>query len=370
MITNKSFGARIAAACLLAFMTAYAMDVSAQPQVNPDKVSSKKKLHLPPVKPKPKTVTPKVLSSTAVQVAIQPIPVTGFAANGQRNQPTLHMDGDGAALSAFDLEFQDSDHKISRISLLRFPGVVQPALNDNDGNDLFMGSARYLDLGPANRVFSQSATCRISCDVALPSIGRDQTAVLAGFSFERSGSDNNIREIALRLDPARRIASASLIDDGGTEFVSESPGVASIGYDHAREFSVTVQYLLIDSARVKDRLRVSGMYMKERGRDYGTSGSVGPWVAVTGGQGAVTPGLALPGELQQGRLFDHSSLVIGTPPHALQGFQFRFTNSDHFLKKIGVNLARRDEIVSFQDNNGDDPYSWSVDYAVLKRPGE
>ena len=49
---------------------------------------------------------------------------------------------------------------------------------------------------------------------------------------------------------------------------------------------------------------------------------------------------------------------------------FSFTNSDHFLREFGINLARRGEVIAFQDDDRGDGIDWNVDYAVLKRIGE
>ena len=302
-----------------------------------------------PVKIPPKQVTPGQVSNGNVAVRIRNLPLAGFSVSGQSRQPTLTIDGQGNALSAFYLRFDNGAHKVARLSLLRFPGTVQPAINDNDGNDPFTASARYVDVGVANTVTVRAA-CSGTCDLPMEPISTTQTALISGFSFERPDGDNNIRRIAVQLRPERRVAVVSFVDDGGLEIHSTPQLSIVIGRNDRRAYNVTLQYVVIDAAHVREFGHASGT--RRTGTPWPGSGtaSAGSSVAPSGYGWSVQGAYA--------------------PPHALQAFDFSFTNSDHFLREFGINLARRGEVIAFQDDDRGDGIDWNVDYAVLKRIGE
>jgi hypothetical protein len=53
----------------------------------------------------------------------------------------------------------------------------------------------------------------------------------------------------------------------------------------------------------------------------------------------------------------------------IRGFDFRFTNGDHHVKEIGVMTPDDGRVeVFFSDKNGDDPFVWSVRWAILAPP--
>lgn len=66
---------------------------------------------------------------------------------------------------------------------------------------------------------------------------------------------------------------------------------------------------------------------------------------------------------------------LPTRPHVLQGFSFHFGNSDHFIRDFGVHLtgagpvlrnpAAIGEVVSWQDDDRDDPIQWTVRFSDL-----
>ncbi len=50
----------------------------------------------------------------------------------------------------------------------------------------------------------------------------------------------------------------------------------------------------------------------------------------------------------------------------IRGFDFRFTNGDHHVREIGVMTPDNGRVeVFFSDKNGDDPFVWSVRWAIL-----
>ncbi len=286
---------------------------------------------------------------------------TGFATQGQSRQPTLSIPGAGSALAAFYLKFENGDHKISRLSLLRHDGIAQPAINDNDGNDPFTASAMYYDVG--GRIVTKSTSCQASCDIRLDPIRPNQTALLAGFSFERPNRDNNVRQVSVRLDSARSLAVVSFVDDGGREFIVENPGGATIQVDRARAYNATVQYVVVEASRVREFGRASGMSRKVRSPLAGR--------AQAGGGRPVDVAASAAGQRRPAQYpYGWSTPQFAAPPYALQGFEFRFLDSDHFLEEVGINLARSTDVVAFRDNQRERAFSWNVDYAVLRRPGE
>lgn len=200
--------------------------------------------------------------------------------------------------------------------------------------------------------------CRGRCDVSLERISATQTMLLTGFSFERPSDDHNIRRISVQLRPERGVAEVAFVDDGGLEirsFSNDQGGLSVSTYrDTNREYVVTLQYVVVNLTRVREQRRISG----------GVSRRGTPWHPPVHQARVAVPVVDRPSE------FGWSSQGVNTPPYALQGFEFGFTNSDHFLKEVGINLARAGEIVEFQDNDGGDGIAWSVDYAVLKRIGE
>jgi hypothetical protein len=275
-------------------------------------------------------------------------------ATNRRNLATVPLSGgEASALAAFRLRFENGDHKVKRVSLLRFGGSVQAGLNDNDGNDPFGASARYLELG-AGRVHTATAECRGICTIPI-SAGREKIALLAGFSFERPRGDNNIRQISVQLLSERGIAEVSFIDDQGRDLRIGSGSLSPTRARDARDYQVTLQYVVVDRSAVKSMRRVSGDRINRKG----------PYAGGRPGPAALDPtAQALANRLGIAKA-GWSSARSGVPHYALQGFEFRFDNRDHHLLEIGINLDRADEVIAFQDNNRDDPIYWSVDYAEL-----
>ncbi|NJR20512.1 MAG: hypothetical protein HC777_02945 [Hyphomonadaceae bacterium] len=60
--------------------------------------------------------------------------------------------------------------------------------------------------------------------------------------------------------------------------------------------------------------------------------------------------------------------VPETDKYVIRGFEFEYLNGPHNVLSVGVHLngatlsGRRDEAVSFQDNNVDDPIRWNVSF--------
>lgn len=273
--------------------------------------------------------------------------VSGLDASNRRNQATMTLPGgEASALAAFRLRFENGDHKVKRVSLLRMGDAIQAALNDNDGNDPFAASARYLELNQG-RALVATADCRGTCTIPI-AVSDGTAALLTGFSFERPQGDHNVRQISVQLLAERGIAEVSLFDDQDRDLRVGSGSLSPARASDARGYLVTLQYLVVDKSMVKRQRRATGDRRNLKGPFAGIDSPS------LGGKNVLTVSTAGWSEARR-----------GVPHYALQGFEFRFGNRDHHLREIGVNLDRVDEVVVFQDNNRDDPMSWSVDYAEL-----
>jgi hypothetical protein len=280
--------------------------------------------------------------------------VSGFDVSNRRNQATTPLaGGEASALAAFRLRFENGDHKVKRVSLIRFNGAVQAALNDNDGNDPFGASARYLELNQG-RVQTATGDCRGECSIPI-AVGREKVALLTGFFFERPRGDFNVRQISVRLLSELGVAEVGFIDDQGHDLRIGSGSLSPTRARDARDYNVTLQYVVIDRTLIKGFHRATGDRTRMKGPFAGVNGLP-----------ANSPMLDLQNQIQLRLGGGGWSASRGGVPHcALLGFKLHFGNRDHHLLDIGVNLDRVDEVVVFQDNNRDDPISWSVDCAEL-----
>ena len=284
--------------------------------------------------------------------------VSGFDVSNQRNQPTIPLaGGEASALAAFRLRFENGDHKVKRISLLRFAGTVQAALNDNDGNDPFSASGRYLEFNQG-RVQTITADCRGECSIPL-ALERDKVALLAGFSFERPRGDYNVRDVSVRLVPELGFAEVTFVDDQGRDLRVGSGSLSPTRARDARDYNVVLQYVVVDRSMVKAFHRATGDRTRVKGPFAGVDVRPAPQSPSGGGLQMQQPVMAL--QTKAG----WSSPRAGVPHCALVHFKLRFGNRDHHLLDLGVNLDRIDEVFLFQDNNRDDPVEWTVDCAEL-----
>ncbi len=53
-------------------------------------------------------------------------------------------------------------------------------------------------------------------------------------------------------------------------------------------------------------------------------------------------------------------------PALLQSFEFKFQNGDHHIQRISVDLDEDLVLARFRDQDGNDPFSWMVEYSVLR----
>jgi len=221
------------------------------------------------------------------------------------------------ALQGFDVAFTNGDHKLRDLIIAPLAGTSYFILmKDSAGADPIAGSIRLMDVrafGEARRV--SRSDCVARCRINLPSVvPRDQALVLLGFDFHYSlrdgGPDTNIREISVEPWPQNAYVEVTFADSAGT-----------------RPYHAQVDYALIPAGVLAFHDRF-----------------VSAPAPIRGSQTLIRPrGAAL-----------------------LQAFGFRFTESDHFLQRFRIDLTDDRIRVSFHDRDFNDPYLWSIKFAVLR----
>lgn len=254
------------------------------------------------------------------------------------NETSFAIPGGVGAISWFRLSFGNGDHKILRMGLREQDGAMRAALSDGNGGDPFkaeVGGYQFIGMSPVGAV---APSCRGRCSIRLPAHADGMVALLAGFWLERlTPDDANVQNVRVSINPESDAAEVIFLDDGGGGI-----GLRSGAYPPYR---AVVQVVFVPAGLIAARGRVSGNYAPGReliiedARDGGPAAIIGDRALKAGG------------------------------PYVLRGFSFAFGNGDHFLQTMGVLFPKADETAShvFQDSNTDDPHSFWVDYAVLKR---
>ncbi len=71
--------------------------------------------------------------------------------------------------------------------------------------------------------------------------------------------------------------------------------------------------------------------------------------------------------LRSSRPVRSSETVSRAPGQAfLQSFELKFRNGDHHLQRMTIDLDDDQLLVGLRDNDGNDPFTWMVEYAVLR----
>lgn len=260
----------------------------------------------------------------------------------------------GWALSGFELRFLNGDHKLRRIGVLGEERFARLALADQNGDDPFSGQVLLTSL-PAARVEQVSADGGGKFDIQLPGkVPPDSTLVLSGFEFRRTdGTDANLRNIAVWLDPARNVARVSLIDDQGLDFRGLE---ASLG---AMAASVLVPLPgLLEAGSVVAGTRAGTRAISQRSGPYRGYRVTVQYAWIPNRQVVARGALSGTDATRHAR-------ATGARIDALQGFEFTFTNSDHHLLGLGLN-GEGTGTVLFQDGNTDDPMQWNATYLTLR----
>ncbi len=275
-----------------------------------------------------------------------------------------------AALRSFHLQFGNSDHKLGRLAVLPEDRFVQLAINDSGGEDPFGGEASF---AVVSRGVQKSISGVGAGQIAVPleKGPAKHVLLLSGFEFRReAGSDANVRQLKVWLDPKLPKAVIALVDDQGADFrgieralgsgfsgdaglgallsIKRSIDEAARGLNAARgnyrPYAFTIHYAWVPEELVGTPVALSGG--AERGAPVATPSRFKLFTGAVPGETAKVP------------------TDIG-----IQGFEFYFGNSDHHLLAVGVNSTsarRAQEIVTYQDGNRDDPLQWALQYVPFK----
>lgn len=224
----------------------------------------------------------------------------------------------GAVLSSFRLHFLNGDHKIRYLTIKPNGSSYEADFSDGDSNDPFEARAVWLNIPGA-----VGGTARVSGrtlpSATIPAGPPNTTLVLSGFYIQiLAGVD--IVKFGIRLDQANLKVEVDLPNDA-----------------YSGNTLSEIYYAWVPNSRVGDRGALSGS---------------GPFTRDVSGR--------LPGRFASGTM--------------ITSFNFAFLNGGHHLLKLGVHLSGVPsvdgplELVSFQDNNTDDPKSWFVEYVEHKAP--
>lgn len=240
-----------------------------------------------------------------------------------------------AALSSFYLAFGNGDHPVAGITMLkRSDGLADMYLTDTNADDPVnaYGSWQIIPGGIGGEV---SATIQSGgiFQMPVPSAPVGYRLVLGGFRIFNGGNSN----IFSPSDTQIEVLSINAHD--GFPLPSDNNQSSISGTvrtnNAARPINVMVQYVWIPASIIT--LTVSA-----RNSATGPSGGV-----------------------------RHQSQVLGQLPrsskYVIKSFDFQFLNGSHNLLNLGIHLDASPlpfrtggNVVSFQDNNRDDPISWSV----------
>ena len=231
------------------------------------------------------------------------------------------------ALSGFNLQFRDKDHKIMKVvvggsDLLRSPDNLNYRLGMHDKSmiddqrDEVSAWTKYIDLGADQATFQAIGSFRSQSVgvISIPEIGEEDLFILRGFAIGKTtGHDHNIRKIGIRFFLERSVIEAYFTDDSPDD----------------DEWSCAVFYTLIrNTSSYNVRERVLGPYSS---------------------RGTFTESGRIPKEIP--------GMTI------LSGFSFEYLDRDHFIRQIMIDPEPEDEFeVIFTDDERDNPVEVVIDY--------
>lgn len=209
-------------------------------------------------------------------------------------------------LSGFRFSFgSGNDHHIEYLQLLPQVTSVKALFADKNFDDSYSWSASYYPM--SNQVSyprTLTGSCKGDCDATLQ-VPQGYVFVLQGFDFRFVGDDHHIDRIAIRQ--ANNNARISFRDKNSDD-----------------QYSYTIRYALVRSTAF------SG-FNSSRGE------------ATSQQRVGVSPG-----------------------KFVIRGFDVQFTNEDHHISTFGIQEQNSTLTVDYRDKNGDDKFSWVVDWAILK----
>lgn len=285
----------------------------------------------------------------------------------------------GAVLSAFTFNFNNGDHKLNTIGVLQNNGKAEFTFNDQDRNDPFYVDAKWYSspsiipgsvYAAGGGEFDIPLTFNASGTSTAPSNQIDTikdptpkppppgyTAVLSGFKFERKpGTDANIRTIGVRIDPTTNKVRVTLIDDQGTDF-------RGLEYAVAAGFAMSLAPMgqmeaLFGTGAAATAFVVANEFDKQNKRAFAVTVQYA-WVP----NDLITATGAVSGS---SRAIESGRTPVAGEKTALTGFLFNFNNSDHHILQAKIDLSNPSDAANYQDGNGDDPFQYYIDYAVVK----
>jgi hypothetical protein len=230
---------------------------------------------------------------------------------------TRLTEGTVPGLIGFDIGWTRGDHALKWLGMGPITasplsaGDFAAALRDQDSNGHHIsGTVKFQDL----REFAQhrrvcAGSLRGEQRLRVPHLTSSEAFVLTGFTFEYESSDHHILQLKLRQMAHNDHVHVNLGDNDGAE-----------------PYRACVYYAVIPRSMLAHHLVQARSEAPARSE----------------ASQARTRGTAL-----------------------LQSFEFKFRNGDHHLQRIGVDLDDDQVLARFRDQDGNDPFSWMVEYSVL-----
>jgi hypothetical protein len=221
-------------------------------------------------------------------------------------------------LIGFDVGWTRDDRHVSWLSI--GPNTTSPldsgdylaALRDQDSSGYrISGTIKFEDLRDVAQhraVFASGL--RGEQRLRIPHLSSAEEFVLTGFLFEYESSDHHLLHIKLRQMAHNDHIYVNFGDNDGAE-----------------RYRVSIKYAVLPSS------------MLARNTVYMESGS-------------------------HARSEDRISRTPGTA--LLQSFEFRFQNGDHHLQRISLDLDDDEVLARFRDQDGNDPFTWMTEFAILR----
>lgn len=215
-----------------------------------------------------------------------------------------------SALSSFYLGFLNGDHKIRGIGLMPDADTAHVMFIDNDSNDPLHVNASWWNIpGAVGGTVEFPPNSHIS-DL-IPPGPPNSTLVIGGFNaYISEWTDCDIWNFAVKFNP------------------TNDRMIIEMGSNCNKVKGRRGAYVWVPNSLISANKIVTG---SQRGRNQ-VSGTLPP-----------------------------------SDKYLIRAFDFQFKNGGHHLYSMGVMLQPPiASVVSWQDNNLDDPIQWRVDYSVLK----
>lgn len=329
------------------------------------------------------------------------------------------------ALSSFRFGFFNGDHRFRQATLLPNGETFDAAFADVGGEDPWFIEAKWHRI-PEATGGAVTAVVQGIADIPITRGPPNTTLVISGFEFKRAdGSDANIRTLAIATDSASATIRTVLLDDQGTDYSNLARAIAvGFAFGAAGVPDPNLSFLATSSANSLFNSRAGRLTPGAATEEFFPAETPGPVITLR--PGALTPGVLRPGPVvvtpatgapaapaartievssQQARPYqvrvvylwvpnarlantrqvtgggrtrsvNDTSGALPTGNYVLHGFSFNFDNSDHFIGAFGVHLrggfpvrdepTRRDNVISWEDSNWDDPIRWSARFSDLR----